>query len=227
MRDIPYAIHTFDNPNPLARYAHRSRMRRSIAYADGLLSHGGRLLDYGCGDGDFLLSFGKARPDAELVGYHPVSSAPAAGLVIADTMKAIEDRSIDVFACFEVLEHLTDQQLSDFVADVKRTLRPEGKLLVSVPIIGGPTLLLKEINRMILFRMRSDYSAGELLRAAFLGIPAERPQNRIRGHKGFDFRAIRSFLSATFRLLHEDLCPFSALPWWLNSQAFFVFGYRK
>jgi 2-polyprenyl-3-methyl-5-hydroxy-6-metoxy-1,4-benzoquinol methylase len=223
MPNVAYQDQTFNTRNPIARYAHRARLQRSIGYADGLLSHGGHLVDFGCGTGDFLRAFKVARPDANLIGYEPfLSPGTEAFRRIAD-MNALPAASADLVTSFEVLEHLEDRDIEAFIAHARRVLKPGGRLLVSVPIIGGLTLLLKESNRMLLFRRRSEYSTGELLRATFLGQPAPRPVNRLVTHKGFDFRAARAMLEQSFTTRFGERCPFQHLPWWLNSQLFLAF----
>lgn len=223
MPEVAYQDQTVNTQNPIARYAHRARLRRSIRYASELLRVGGCMLDFGCGTGDFLRAFKAVRPDAALLGYEPFLSPGSEAFVRITDMNAVAPGSVDLLGCFEVLEHLTDEQVDRFILDAGRVLRPGGHLLASVPIIGGLTLLLKESNRMLLFRRRSEYGARELLRAAFLGIPGAQPPDRRFSHKGFDFGAMRARLSRRFSLQTESLCPFSPLPWWLNSQAFMVF----
>jgi hypothetical protein len=99
-------------------------------------------------------------------------------------------------------------------------LAPGGQLLISVPIIGGPPLLAKELNRMVLFRRRSDYSTRELLAASLAGRPAARPDDIRVTHKGFDHRRVLAGLGEGFTAEDAACCPFPALPWWLNSQWF-------
>ena len=56
-------------------------------------------------------------------------------------------------------------------------MQAHGKLIVSVPIMIGGALPLKELSRSILFRRSSEYSVSELF-ARFLGRMVERPANR-------------------------------------------------
>ena len=130
------------------------------------------------------------------------------------------DRSVDAIMCTEVLEHIPDPQAA--LREFGRLVKPGGYLLVSVPIMGGLTLLLKESNRALLFRRKSDYSPMELLRATFGG-NVERTTNRLGSHKGFSFQEMRHLLlKENFSLVREAMCPFAALPWWLNSQIFLL-----
>lgn len=227
MAKVAYQNQTFNTPNPIARYAHRARLRRALDYADRLLPASGCLLDFGCGTGDFLNAFAQRRGDADLVGFEPFMPAQPGGSLRVGNMADIQSASIDLLCCFEVLEHLSDADFAIFIEQGRRVLKPGGRALVSVPIIGGLTLLLKEGNRAIMFRRRSDYTALELLRASFLGVPAPRPAVRLLTHKGFDFKATENALKSTYGLSERELCPFPWLPWWLNSQAFFVLEHRR
>lgn len=226
MKKIAYELLTFDTPNPIARYAHRSRLSRSVSYASEILQRGCTVVDFGCGTGHFLNAFARNRPDAKITGYDPYLSGAVEHFQRVQDITTLAGRSVDLLTCFEVLEHLSDAHLAFFVVQAQRLVSPAGAVLISVPIIGGPTLLLKETNRMLLYRKWSDYSIGELLSCALLGIPAERAVRRGASHKGFDFRALRNMLAETFIVEREMLCPFPHLPWWLNSQVFLVLRHR-
>ncbi|MFG3757135.1 hypothetical protein, partial [Klebsiella pneumoniae] len=69
----------------------------------------------------------------------------------------------DVISAFEVCEHLSDVEISRFLWEAWEALNSDGRLIVSVPIMVGGALLLKELNRAILFRRGSDYSPSELV----------------------------------------------------------------
>ena len=226
MPEAAYQRQTFNTPNPIARYAHRSRLRRSIGYADEMLCPNGCLLDFGCGTGDFLQAFRAIRSDANLFGFEPYLSPGAEAFTRVGNMADVEAGSVDVITCMEVLEHLADDDLSMFVAQSRRVLRSTGSILVSVPIMGGLTLFMKEINRVFLFRRKSDYSLKEILKASFGG-KVERSANRLGSHKGFDFRELRQILRDDFVIAAEATCPFSVLPWWLNSQDFLFLRHKQ
>lgn len=222
MTGVSYRQQTLESSNPIARFAHRSRLARSVRKANALLPDGGTLLDFGCGVGDFLSALRALRPDAALLGFDPFQGKPSQDFLHVSDTAAVRPWSVDMLCAFEVLEHLTDAELESFELEASRLLKPGAALVVSVPIIGGPTLLLKEANRFRMFR-RIEYSAPELFAAAFLGKPAERASDRKTSHKGFDFQATRAALSRSFALGKSELCPFPALPWWCNSQVFWTF----
>lgn len=219
---VDYSRQTLNAPNPIARFAHRKRYELSIENVSNLLKEGQALLDYGCGKGDFLIEISRLRSDVRLFGYDPESGHTSEKYNVIESMDSMEANSVDVFCSFETLEHLYDDERAFMYTEAKRVLKESGILVVSVPIIGGPPLLLKELNRMLLFRRKSEYSVSELFKASLFGIPGARPGNPRPTHKGFDFREIQRELESNFRLVEKNYSPFPFLGWYMNSQVFFI-----
>lgn len=113
------------HPKFVARVARLARYRQ-----------GGRLLDVGCSYGEFL---GVARErgfEVEGVEMSPDTAAlarakgiPVFAGSLADAR--FPDASFEIVHAGDVIEHLTDVQ--DFVAEVRRVLRPGGVLVVATP----------------------------------------------------------------------------------------------
>jgi 2-polyprenyl-3-methyl-5-hydroxy-6-metoxy-1,4-benzoquinol methylase len=224
---VDYSRQTVDNPNPVARFAHRRRYAASLGLTVNESRFGVVVLDYGCGEGQFLKMLADRRPDLKLLGYDPFSIHGGGAYRKVDSISEVNSSSVGIVTCFETLEHLDEAEMDDFLVEARRLLPRTGKLIVSVPIIGGPTILLKEANRMVLHRKRTDYTIRELLTAAVLGRPAPRPPNVKGSHKGFDYHHVPARVTeAEFRLRQSLLSPFPSMPWWCNSQAFFVFARR-
>jgi len=219
---VPYNKQTLDTPNPIARFSHRARYKISFNKVLEYLSSNGVLLDFGCGDGSFLLNIATVRPHVVLYGFDPESEQNSESYNRVNSLDNLNDRSIDVVCCFETIEHLYTHERERFYVNLKRILTRNGKVVVSVPIIGGPTLLLKDINRRILFKRKSEYSMKELLLASLFYYPAPKPENLRVSHKGFNFRDIEEELSAKFKIVEKIFSPFPFLPWFLNSQFFLV-----
>jgi SAM-dependent methyltransferase len=219
-RTVSYRAQTLDSPNPIARYAHRQRYAASFDRVASEVRQGGTVLDYGCGQGDFLKTLAELRPDLTLLGFDPESQHLADRYTAVDDIAAVPSGSVDLVCCFETLEHLYEGEITSFLAEARRVLVEGGGISVSVPVIGGPTLLLKEANRAVLFRRRSDYTARELLAASLAGRPAPRPDDIRVSHKGFDFRALLRRLGEECDVAETAYTPFPRLPWWLNSQVF-------
>jgi 2-polyprenyl-3-methyl-5-hydroxy-6-metoxy-1,4-benzoquinol methylase len=220
MEMVSYDRQTIHSPNPLARFAHRSRIAKSVALAEKYLPKKGVVIDFGAGTGLLLSTLGDRRSDASLYAIEPfMPSASDPRIHYVPDFEAL-NLNPDVISAFEVCEHLTDAETERFLANAQHCLKADGKLIVSVPIMIGGALLVKELNRSILFRRRSDYSASELL-AGCLGRPVVRPAERNPTHKGFDFRRLRDQLRERFIIEDEILSPLP-LPWWANSQVFFI-----
>lgn len=96
-------------------------------------------LEIGCGTGFVLNGIRSAYPDADLVGSEIFSAGLgfAAGRVASAEFYQMDARSIpfrdhfDAIGAFDVLEHIQDD--TSVIAEVGRALRPDGRLVLSVP----------------------------------------------------------------------------------------------
>jgi SAM-dependent methyltransferase len=221
-RVVPYGRQTLDHPNTVARFAHLRRHRLSLALARRHVGHGGAILDVGAGTGAFLHELRMMRLDLKPTAFEPYMALGFPDIHRVTALADLPDRSFDAVSAFEVCEHLTPDKLEDLLGQAQRLLRPHGRLLVSVPIMEGLALPLKEASRAALFRRPSDYGWADLVRGV-AGQPVRRPANMLTTHKGFSHRALWRRLERDFREIDARLSPFAALPWWMNSQRFGVF----
>jgi cyclopropane fatty-acyl-phospholipid synthase-like methyltransferase len=225
--DVAYEKQTVDNPNPIARFAHRTRLKKSKRLLLPFLAESAVLLDYGCGQGRFLhdiaTDMNEQTPHVELLGYDPYQSAQYDGYRIVSDPTAIAAQSVTILTCLEVCEHLTDSETQEFIDFGLHALAPNGKMLVTVPIMTGPAVLLKELSRSILFRRRSDMTGRELFKAAFLGIPARRADDIKASHRGFDWRVTQRRLLESFHCVNIEFSPLPFKgPYW-QSQVLMLF----
>ena len=225
--DVSYEKQTVDNPNPIARFAHRTRLKKSKRLLMPLLGASAVLLDYGCGQGKFLhdiaIEIKEEKPGVVLLGYDPYMSAQYDDFRIVSDPTAIAPQSITILTCLEVCEHLTDSETREFVDFALHALAPNGRMLVTVPIMTGPPVLVKELSRSILFRRRSDMTGSELLKAAFLGIPARRADDIKASHRGFDWRVTRRTLLENFRCIKIEYSPLPFKNPYAQSQVMMLF----
>jgi SAM-dependent methyltransferase len=220
---VSYEKQTVDSPNPLARFAHRTRIRKSLDIVNEHLPAGRRFADFGAGTGLLLSEFGKRRPDATLFGIEPFQTPYHPGnMTYVPDLTAVEPRSLDVISAFEVCEHMYENEIREFLGSCRKALTADGKLIISVPVMYGAATLPKFANRVLLYRRNyTAYSLKDLVRSTF-GIPIERPENPRHTHTGFDFRWLMRIIAETFVVQRVDSSPFRTLPWYFNSQVFLV-----
>jgi 2-polyprenyl-3-methyl-5-hydroxy-6-metoxy-1,4-benzoquinol methylase len=233
-------------PNRVVAWSHGSRFTLAAQLASA--AAGGRLLDYGCGDGTFIaLTHGTF---AEAVGCDIDAGQLAdcerrfsdlAGVRFALTARVEGPEhagGYDVVTCMEVLEHCMDAERVR-VLDVLRTVvAPGGRVIISVPIEVGPALLGKQLFRAIAawrgqgdYRYRETYTPRELLAAALARPRLVRAEYRVDtptgpveycGHKGFDWRVLAQEISERFVVERRLFTPLPRLGSMLNSQVWFV-----
>jgi 2-polyprenyl-3-methyl-5-hydroxy-6-metoxy-1,4-benzoquinol methylase len=229
------------------RWSHGSRFELGRALVAP--SAGGRLLDYGCGDGTFLALVHDLFPGA--FGVDPAASQvddcarrlQPLPLLFAtpDSLDSAHTGKYDVVTCMEVLEHCVEEERGRVIGELARLARPGGRVVVSVPIEVGPSLVGKQVARALAawrglgdYEHRETYRPSELIKMVFArqGTTVDRPayesiasdgsRFRYYGHKGFDWRVVRDELG---RRLTIDRIAFSPMPWlesWLNSQVWFI-----
>jgi 2-polyprenyl-6-hydroxyphenyl methylase/3-demethylubiquinone-9 3-methyltransferase len=127
-----------DAPADPVPWAWDARRRMLLAEA----RPGERVLDLGCGAGRFVAALAAAGADpvgveiAEAALERARGVAPGADLrLLADDGSIpLEHASVDLVWCSEVLEHVAD--VADLLGEVRRVLRPGGRLLATVPYHG-------------------------------------------------------------------------------------------
>jgi len=233
-------------PDPVVAWSHGSRFALAAKLAGE--HRGGRLLDYGCGDGTFIaLTHGTF---AEAIGAdvdepqledcrQRFGSLSAVRFISTGSLGGSEHRlAYDVITCMEVLEHCVDDERRRVVGQLARLCRPGGRIIISVPIEIGPALAGKQLFRAVAARRghgdyqhRETYSPVEFARA-LLGRPhlaraeyeVDGPgvPRRYCGHKGFDWRVLQKEVTDQLRLERRRFTPMPMLGGLMNSQVWFV-----
>jgi ubiquinone/menaquinone biosynthesis C-methylase UbiE len=119
------------------------------------LRPGDRVLDLGCGAGDFSAIAAAIVMPANVLGVEIAEAALARArrthpelrfeLVPFDGALPLTDNSFDVVWASEVIEHVADT--AAWVSEVRRVLAPGGRLLLTTPAHGRLRLLLGGIER--------------------------------------------------------------------------------
>ena len=130
-----YISHT-DNKRSLLEKGYQLVKKISIKNKIKLitsLSDKGKILDIGCGTGDFLLAANKAG--WQTIGFEPNNKAKKIskqkGIEITEETKILENYSFDVITMWHVLEHVPD--LEEYILELKRLLKPKGTIIIAVP----------------------------------------------------------------------------------------------
>jgi 2-polyprenyl-3-methyl-5-hydroxy-6-metoxy-1,4-benzoquinol methylase len=216
-----YAQQTIDAPNPVVRYAHRNRLRRSLRLALPRLGTA-NLLDFGCGSGAFIAEVLSRHP-GRAVGYEPhMTERVESDLPILARVEEVETAGpYSIVTLFETIEHLTPSELGGFTDLCDRILPRDGGILMSAPIEIGPALLVKDFNRSGWGRRPSEHRPLELLKASLFGVAARRAENVKISHRGFDFRRAQSALwELGWKTEILEYGPLPLLGWYGNSQVY-------
>ena len=146
--------------------------RRFAKIADDI-PFSGSLLEIGAAEGGFLATLRSARPDLELLSVEPdvTTKTSRDELRLAGDFigvpEAIAARvQADVVCLFHVFEHIPNP--GDFLNDLRRLLRPGGKLIIEVPALTDPLLTLYSSEAYARFYFQRQhpfvYSAKSLQR---------------------------------------------------------------
>jgi SAM-dependent methyltransferase len=207
---------------------------------------GGRLLDYGCGDGTFVAMVHADFREALGVDVDPGQTAECAARLghlpgvrfgLARDLGPDDRAGWDVVTCMEVLEHCLEPERRRVLDELARLAGPSGLVVISVPIEVGPSLAGKQFFRALAglrklgdYQHRERYSPIEVMRSV-AGLSVERvpfegdgPDGPYRyyGHKGFDFRELEREITERLTIVCRTFTPLPIMGPLLNSQAWFV-----
>ncbi len=128
--------------DPASNHKPREAYLRKIIQQHFPKQDNAHILDLGCGFGDLLIC-AKQAGYTNLVGADSSASrvkiAQQSGLSDISQQDALaclaatSDNSVDVLACFDIIEHLPKAELPIFTDAVLRVLRPGGRWLIHAP----------------------------------------------------------------------------------------------
>lgn len=245
LKDGDYARKQIYCPSRVVAWSHGSRFalaRRLVAARAG-----GRLLDYGCGDGTFAAMVHELFAETTGVDVAPDQVAECVARLghlpgvrfglTRDLGRPGFTGPWDVVTCMEVLEHCLEPERRRVVGELARLVNPAGIVVISVPIEVGPSVAGKQFFRALAglrrlgdYEHRERYSPVELARSAFgariprIVFERDGPSGRYAyyGHKGFDFRDLERELAERFTISRRRFTPLRFMGPLFNSQAWFV-----
>lgn len=137
-----------------------SNRRRLRALRAGELTDDEPWLDLGAGDGNLVPSL-HALGVSRIVAIEPQLSllarcpSPAAQVAAAAEALPLPDASVAVVVAMDVLHHLTQLQLDRCLAELRRVIRPGGRLLICEP---APTVVRRVLGAALATPVASLWS---------------------------------------------------------------------
>jgi SAM-dependent methyltransferase len=226
-----YASITRDDPNAFKRFLQHKRLNDAL----GLLKarRPALSIDYGAGDGELARLLRLMCPAGEVVCFEPSAQLRAqavahisalSGISLTAHVTNVADGCADAIFCLEVFEHLPPQETTEAIDHMHRLLKPDGVLIVGVPVETGPVARLKGWFRR---RRRVDFDtdAQRIAQAARGDIRFERLRVDFEGgggyyphHLGFDYRDLLRRLATRFVIETRRSSPLALLPPEWNSE---------
>ena len=169
MKNIYQKIYS-DQKN-LGDLTESSRVRTMLSMADGLNLQGKKILDIGCYDGTFLSLiknrnnnfFGLEASDWGIEQCKQKNIDAKQFFFDDKTGLPYGDNFFDLVVAGEIIEHIFDTDF--FLAEIRRVLKPGGKLLISTPNIaslGRRLMLLAGLNPIIETSPNEPESSGHI-----------------------------------------------------------------
>ncbi|MCL1468527.1 class I SAM-dependent methyltransferase [Argonema galeatum] len=236
---MSYSQRLLELGNPLTRLAHRSRFSAVLDVLGNAKYT--QALDYGCGDGWLLRTAFDRGIITSGIGVDVADYMLSASQEIfagisgfqfckpGEISQKISQKSCDVIFCTETLEHIGNPEGA--LEQILIYCQPGAKIVISVPIEVGPSLLFKQIGRY-LANLKGNYgyesyNLKELFEAVILWdtnsfISSHSMKSEYTGHKGFDYRKIEKLLQEKVKIERRIFSPF---PWsgnLLNSTVIWV-----
>ncbi|MBU0619371.1 class I SAM-dependent methyltransferase [Patescibacteria group bacterium] len=96
-----------------------------------------KLIDVGCGNGNFLRCAKQANYDISGMDISSpiVEYLQALNVPLYNSLKSIKDKYFDIVTCFDVIEHTTNPR--PFLTSIKRILKKDGLFMITTPNGAG------------------------------------------------------------------------------------------
>ncbi len=129
---------------PMQRFWHRTKLDLLDWFFEP--APGERIVEVGCGSGVFADAMAKRGARVVCVDANPDAVAYVSRTFVRDGLEvrhgyldelALPDASFDAATALEVVEHVYLDQVRQLLADLKRILKPGGRLLVTTPNYRG------------------------------------------------------------------------------------------
>lgn len=192
-----------------------------------------KVLDMGCADGFFLPSLAAYFPEvvcADIDLGHCDSAnwlrqkiqAPNVSVLCTEG-KGFEEllqkypAYFDLIFLLEVMEHVGDPadlfpSKLRFLQELSKCLHPEGRIIITVPVMTGPRFLLQRTGLALLGMYREPLSWGEILKAGLLNETTGLEKRWWpQSHLGFNHHKLLKTLKEEFSIVDQQRLLFQQL----------------
>jgi 2-polyprenyl-3-methyl-5-hydroxy-6-metoxy-1,4-benzoquinol methylase len=229
----------------ILRWSHQARFKKAF----DLVSHykANTILDYGCGDGTFLLFVDKLYKRKVGIEINPQDIQNLKNRfhgLDSFQFKHLNEKlneKFDIVTCFEVLEHCSDENIEKIFVDIlKSYCSKDGHIIISVPKETGLTMIGKQLVRRFLALKKTGtyeysewYSFSEFFQMLFAtqitqinrksyDVELEGIKFKAYGHKGFNWKILKQKIENHFEIEKIEFSP-QLLPFGLiASQVWFI-----
>jgi SAM-dependent methyltransferase len=235
---MAYTDYTFRDKNPIKRWLQARRLLTALNICRDELPSMQRVCDFGAGNGELCKHISACAPSAQLICYEPTPSlleeakvnlGQLTQLEFCSDIHTVPSNSLDAIFCLEVFEHLPSEETLQSLCIMQQLLKPNGLLVIGVPVEIGIPALYKGIFRM--FRRYGEFDANlKNVWCSFLGKPPlQRPAAEIAPgfrfhfhHIGFDFRDFKVTLAKYFPIQSIAASPSALFGPSLMPEVYFV-----
>lgn len=238
-RIVDYASLTTQDRNPIKRRLQNLRLQHSLhSLKETKPDFEGNMLDFGAGNGELFKRLAHRFPAATMYCYEPTegyrqqaiaNTGELVNVKVIGSTQQVPVESFDYIFCLEVLEHLPDVEIDKALAEFKRMIKVEGRIIIGVPIEIHLAALLKGLFRLNRRFGEDDARFGNILKAAIGKPPMNRPVEDLESgvpyiirHIGFDYRRLRERLQSMFVIEKEYGSPIPLLPDCINFEKYFI-----
>lgn len=221
---MKYSDITFNDPNKLKRYLQQRRLEVALECGSAMKPNPETICDYGAGNGELCKYIKQTWERVRVVAFEPAGELADQAVDNVSGLKSVEvvtstrgvgNKSVDLLFCLEVFEHLPEAETAAALADIKRMLKPDGVLVIGVPVEIGLPALYKGLFRSLRRPGQYDTRFTNIVRCVFRTPPKDRPLGEIANgfryhfeHVGFDYRVLKTVLSAHFKSVTTSYSPF-------------------
>ncbi len=230
---MQYKSITVSSKSSIKRFTHSKRF---ILIANLLKKNKyKKILDYGAGDGE-LYKFLDLKTRKKIFFFEPKLAMVKEmkknlknyeKIKIFTNSNRIFKNYFDLICINEVFEHLNLKEQKKLINNLKKILKQNGIIIISVPIEVGLSSLIKNFIRIIIFQTHENTTFFNIIKSLFY-LEINRPNKKYNNsHIGFNYLKFVKFLKKENLIIDKyQFSPFNFLKGFINSQIFITAKFK-